>query len=418
MKRAAAIFLASWIVFSSLGAVAESAGTLVDIGNRHFAEGEYDKALESYDKALTERPDSAEILFNKGSALFMKGEYEKAREAYQAAALQTKDLSLEASAHYNLGNTLFAEGQSGLHSDPRKALSQWEQSTHHFQEALRMDPQFKEAAQNLEVTRLSMKELADRIKKAEEAAKERQQRRDEIQKALKEVTKEQESEIAQNDALQNKSRQNPGGPHADEMRQLAEKQAEIRDKTGKIAENMKDLAPKQPPAPQTQHEQPSSPQDALEHLAKAMEAQGSAAEKLGKQALTDAREDQETAVRSLKEALNASGNSEKDGKQGAAPQQKDQKNGQESGDEDRQETAPPNPTGEEKENPAKGTAQQQPDAENPQVGQKETREKGDGLETGSVFGQSPESIIREEKENRLLLHRDSQGGIKPVDKDW
>ena len=61
--------------------------------------------------------------------------------------------------------------KSKLETDPRKALSQWEQSIQHYQEALRIDPQLKEAAQNIEVVRISMKDLADRIKKAEEAAK-------------------------------------------------------------------------------------------------------------------------------------------------------------------------------------------------------------------------------------------------------
>ena len=154
------------IVIAPFHAGAESAGSLVVQGNELYAAGEYDKALEAYEKALTEQPDSGEVFFNKGNVFFQKGEYDKAREAYQAAALHTKDLSLEASAHYNLGNTIFADGQKQLESDPRKALAQWEQSIHHYQEALRIDPQLKEAAQNIEVVRLTMKDLADRIKKS------------------------------------------------------------------------------------------------------------------------------------------------------------------------------------------------------------------------------------------------------------
>ena len=245
------IILGFRIAVSPVPAGAESARTLVETGNRQYAAGEYDQALESYAKALAEQPGSAEILFNKGNVFFKKEEFDKAREAYQAAALQTRDLSLEASAHYNLGNTLFAEGQSRLKEDPRQALSQWGQSIHHFQEALRMDPQFRDAARNLEVTRLNMKDLADRIKKAEEAAREQQQRREAIQKALEEVAKEQESETAQNDALQEKARQDAGKSPVEETRQLAAEQARTRDKTGEIADRMKDLTTKQPAVPQT-----------------------------------------------------------------------------------------------------------------------------------------------------------------------
>ncbi len=180
---------------------AESAGSLVDSGNALYAAGEYDKALEAYEKVLAEQPEVGEVLFNKGNVLFQKGEYDQAREAYQAAALHTKDLVLEASAHYNIGNTVFVQGQKELENDPRKTLSQWGQSVQHYQEALRIDPQLKEAAQNIEVARLALKDLADRLKKAEEAAREQQKQREELQKELDEVIREQESEIQQNDYL-------------------------------------------------------------------------------------------------------------------------------------------------------------------------------------------------------------------------
>ena len=417
MKRAVGIFLFCWIAFSALPAQAQSARALVDLGNRQFEAGEYDKALESYDKALAEQPESAEILFNKGAAFFKKGEYDKAREAYQASALKTRDLSLEASVHYNLGNTFFAEGQGQLDADPRKTLSLWEQSIHHFQEALRMDPQRKEAAQNLEVTRLRLKDLADRIKKAEEAAKEQQKRREEIKKALEEVTREQESEMAQNDALQEKTRQGSGRPTADAARQLAADQTETRDKTGNIADRMKDLASKEP-ARQPDNGQPPHSLDAVEHLEKAREAQNSAAQKLERSDLEDARKDQEAAIRDLKEALNSPENSGKGAEQDQASQREDGKKDDQTGDKDRQENASPNSADDEKENRSKSPENQQPGTPKSETAQKETGDKGNDPQKTGAFSQSPESIFREEKENRLLLHRDSMGGIKPVEKDW
>ena len=50
--------------------IAESARSLVTLGNELYAAGEYDKALEAYEKAMAEQPDSGEIFFNKGNALF------------------------------------------------------------------------------------------------------------------------------------------------------------------------------------------------------------------------------------------------------------------------------------------------------------------------------------------------------------
>jgi Ca-activated chloride channel homolog len=419
MKAVIGILLLVWVVVAPLLAGAESAGNLVHSGNELYAAGEYDKALEAYEKALSEQPDSGEILFNKGNAFFKKGDYDKAREAYQAAGLHTKDLSLEASAHYNLGNAIFAEGQKQLETDPQKALSHWGQSIQNYQEALRIDPQLKEAAQNIEVVRLTMKDLADRIKKAEEASREQQKQREDARKQLDEAIREQESEIKQNEALKQKAAQDPGESIAREAQKLASDQEKTREKTGEVAEKLKDLRAQQQQGQQPQ-QQPETSEGAVEEsLEKAQEAQRSASEKLEKNQLGEARKDQEEALTHLQEALNESMSSGSD--KGQSPNQKTggQNAGEKPGDKEQQKAAPQDHSGEEKENGATKSAQQQQAGDDePQAGKKEQGEKGDDQKAGAVFSESPDNILREEKENRLQLHRATQGGIKPVDKDW
>jgi Ca-activated chloride channel homolog len=414
MKAAIGITLFVCIFIAPLRADAESAGSLVIQGNEFYATGEYDKALANYEKALTEQPDSGEIFFNKGNALFQKGEYDKAREAYQVAALHTKDLSLEASAHYNLGNTIFAEGQKQLESDPRKTLAQWEQSIRHYQEALRIDPQIKDAGQNIEVVRLSMKDLADRIKKAEEAAKEQQKQREEMQRELDEVVREQESEINQNDALQEKAAQTSSESISKQAQQLASEQEKTREKTGKVTEKLKELRAQSPKPPQ-QSESPTPA--AEEHLEKAREAQRSAVEKLEKNELGEARKDQEEALEHIKEALNDPDGSKNNQGQCPNPQAGDQGEKGDAKDKEQEKRTPEDQSTEEMQKDAK-SAQQQATEGTPQLGQKEGREDDDAGKAGTTFSESPESILREEKENRLQLHRVPQGAYKPVEKDW
>ena len=414
MKTAIGSILLSCIIIAPLHAGAESAGILVIQGNELYAAGEYDKALEAYDKAMTEQSGSGEVFFNKGNVFFQKGEYDQAREAYQSAALHTKDLSLEASAHYNLGNTIYADGQKQLESDPRRALAQWEQSIHHYQEALRMDPQLKEAAQNIEVVRLTMKDLADRIKKTEKAAREQQKQREELQRELDEVVREQESEIQQNDALQEKAAQASGESMSKEVQQLATDQEKTRQKTGEIAEKLKELRAQSQKSPQ----QPNgSNPTADEHLEKAREAQRSAIEKLEKDEFGDARTDQAKALEHLKEALNNSDDSKANQGQCPNPQAGDQGATEEAGNKEGKKTTPKDASTEQtgkESNPA----QQQSAEAKPQLGEKEAGEEADERKAGAAFSESPESILREEKENRLQLHRAPHGGYKPVEKDW
>lgn len=412
MARVAGIILFLCLLVWPLRVGAENAGSLVDSGNAFYAAGEFDKALEAYEKALTEQPEAGEILFNKGNALFQKEEFEKAREAYQAAALHARDSGLEASAQYNLGHVVFAEGQQELESDPKKALSRWGQSVQHFQEALRIDPQREEAAQNIEVVRLAIKDLADRLKQSEEAAREQQQQREELKKKLEEVIKEQEAEIRENDILQQKAAQKPGKSLTGEAQTLAADQEATRRKTESIAEELKGLQGSPPPAPSHRTGAVSPCGASGESPA----AQRAAVEKLDGTDLEAARSDQEEALQHLKGALNDADAGKNQGQcpnpqaGGQGPEEEAEEKGREQ----------PSPQGGAGEDPGKESKpdQQQATGLNPEGGQEKRGEPEKEDKSTAAFSESPESILREEKEHRLQLQRAQQGAYKPVDKDW
>ncbi|MDR2205125.1 MAG: tetratricopeptide repeat protein [Flavobacteriaceae bacterium] len=72
-------------------------------GSEHFSKGEYQEAIECYDKAIDINPDYAEAYNNKGSALGILGKYEEAIECYDKAIELKPD---NAEAYYNKGITL------------------------------------------------------------------------------------------------------------------------------------------------------------------------------------------------------------------------------------------------------------------------------------------------------------------------
>jgi tetratricopeptide (TPR) repeat protein len=416
--RVGIMFLVCWILMPC-SVSAESARDLVASGNSLYAAGDYDKALEAYDQAATEQPDAGEPLFNKGNAYFQKAEFEKAREAYQSAALKTKDLSLEAAAHYNLGNTVFAEAQKQSANEPQKALSQFGQSIHHYQEALRLDPRFQEAAQNIEIARITMKDLADRIKKAEEAAKEQQKQRADLEKQLKEAIQEQESQIKENEALQQKAAQDPPESIHGEARQLASDQDKTRQKTQEIAEKLKDLQGQQQAGGQIQPQQPDdAAPSAQEYLDQAQEAQKAAVEKLQKPELDDAKQDQSQALEHLKKALAKSEDAKNQQGQCPNPQAGAEDGQKPSEDEAKQQTPSQDKPGEDKKQGAESPQQQQAESQNNPAARKEDGQEGNASKVAGMFSESPENILREEKENRIQLQRVPVGGTKSVDKDW
>jgi tetratricopeptide (TPR) repeat protein len=419
-----------------LSAHAESARSLTARGNELYARGEYDKALEAYEQAATEQPDSAEIWFNKGNAYFQKGDYEKAREAYETAAMRTRDPSLEAGSHFNLGNTAFFDGQKQLGQEPKKALSQFESSVRHYQEALRVEPGFADAAKNIEVVRVKMKDVLDLIKKQEEQAKEQKAKQEELLKQLKEVVSEQESELEASGALKKAMDEDPGKDHGEEAGKLARDQSRTREKTGGVSEKLKELQPQANSVRQQGEDQARKDpaRAAAEHLEKAMGAQKEAAEGLEERRVDRASDRQREALDQLEEALaELSGSedekqAEADRKQQCDAGQNEKKQGEQKAGQDQernQETEQTNETSakesdedkkskeEQKRQAAQGRQKEQ------HQGEKGQEQKGaEAAAARAALRDAPEDILREEKENRLQLERSHSGAYQPVERDW
>jgi|GEM_PF-3771313 len=55
------------------------------IGNAYAHKGQYDKAIENYNKAIQLNPNLAEAYYNRGVAYKHKGQYDKAISDFQTA---------------------------------------------------------------------------------------------------------------------------------------------------------------------------------------------------------------------------------------------------------------------------------------------------------------------------------------------
>ena len=169
----------------------ESTANLVRQGNAAYSKGEYDKAIAAYNESSVNAPESPYIYFNKGAALYKKGDYSAAIEAFEKAALKSKDPGLEAKSKFNLGNCLYRDAERQQDSDLNKAIEGCTKSVRYYQEALKLDPGFKAAAENIEVVRLVMKDILDKMNKQKEAARQQQEKVEKTAEKLKELVKRQ-----------------------------------------------------------------------------------------------------------------------------------------------------------------------------------------------------------------------------------
>lgn len=262
-----------FVIFPSGAIEANSARGLTEEGNALYRAGKYDEALQAYEQAEREQPDSPEILFNKGNATLQKGDTAKAREAYEAAAIQAKNPALEAKCQFNLGHVDFIEGEKKVPASPREALPLYERSIRHFQNALRADPSLVEAGENIEIARIKLKELMDRIQEQEEEAAGKQQEQQETPKQRQETGAEQGDQQEENDSRQEQKAGNPeeSGPRGkDEQKDDGSSpppQAQDREKKDSRGKPSPASASQQPPEgknqPGRQQKDPASAKESM-----------------------------------------------------------------------------------------------------------------------------------------------------------
>ncbi len=106
-------------------------------GNDAFTQHDYEAALDSYDEAVRVSPELAEPHYNSGNVHHRQQDHEAAQRSYEQSLLQA-DEDLYQDTLFNLGNTQ-------LQAD------ELESAIESYKEALRLDPNDREAKHNLEL---------------------------------------------------------------------------------------------------------------------------------------------------------------------------------------------------------------------------------------------------------------------------
>lgn len=124
---------------------------LVEEGNLSFETENLDEALSSYDRALKITNDASAIEYNRANTLIKKGEIEEALKSYEKAA-STGDAPLKQRAYYNMGNALYNS-------------QKFKEAAGAYKEALKANPQDKDAKANLEMALKMIQEQKQDSKK-------------------------------------------------------------------------------------------------------------------------------------------------------------------------------------------------------------------------------------------------------------
>jgi len=198
------------IFLFSLGSLAwgDSYSSLNNKGNQMYKKGDFKKALEFYNQAGIEKPDSPEIRYNLGNSLHQQKQWEGALQNYQKALQSTADMN-QAQIYYNLGNTFYR-------------LDQYPEAIETYKKCLEINPNDEDAKYNLEYTKKKLQEKKNQQKQPQSKNqknkdKQKQNQKDQAQNQDKQEKKQNQPQS------QEEQKQNPQPPEQENQQQLAQK---------------------------------------------------------------------------------------------------------------------------------------------------------------------------------------------------
>ena len=364
------------LVFSALSSAlfADTPGKLVSKGNESFRNGDYKGAVEYYEKASVKKPESSVIFFNTGDAFYKKGDFKGAAEYFKKAAIKTRELALESRAWYNMGNCAFREGQRQVENDLEKALEHYQESVGLYGTALERDSTLADAALNMEVARLVIKDILDHIKKQKEKMEQQQEKMREIVDSLVSLAGRQDKALQEGREL-SVEKSNGSSDWKDGTGKLKKRQEEIRKGTTDVKDKLKEMFEKKIPPPV---------QQAQAHIDSSLSGQGDAAEKLSALEPENAADGQKESSGQLKKAIASL--TENEDKQQGKQQEKQQE---------------------------KGNKQKEDNNEQQEQQKREIEKESEKKEK-----ETAKDILSEEKENREKRRKQAGSGYRPVEKDW
>ncbi|MBE0541018.1 MAG: VWA domain-containing protein [Verrucomicrobia bacterium] len=222
---------------------------------REYQSGKYDAALKEYQRALQRKADDPRLHFNAGAAAYQNQQFEEAAKQFNEA-LAAQDLQLQQSAYYNLGNTLYRQGDTL--SDPNQKMELWQNALKLYEGTLKLDPQDADAKFNRDFVKQRLEEL-------KQQQQQQQQNQNQDQQQEQQDQQDQQQQPNQQDQQDQQQQDQQSQPQPDDQSQQQEPQQQPAkspedQQEGKPGEQ-EDSPPATPTAPQAM-----TPQEARQLL--------------------------------------------------------------------------------------------------------------------------------------------------------
>ncbi len=173
-----ALILPFAFLFFALPAGAQNEKAIIKKGNEAYANKEYEKAAAEYKKVTDKNPANTAANYNLGNALYKNSKADEAVTAYENAAGAATDKTDKSKAYYNKGVVLQNNNKLPECIDA-------------YKNALKLNPNDEDARQNLQKALLQLK------KQQEQQKKDKQQNKPKEDEKQKEKEKQKQDEKQQ-----------------------------------------------------------------------------------------------------------------------------------------------------------------------------------------------------------------------------
>jgi Ca-activated chloride channel family protein len=147
---------------------------------REFDAGNFEQALEEFDRLTEKHGEDPRLQYNAGVAAYRAGRYDDAITRY-GLATGAQDLQLQQQAYYNRGNALYRAGEQQSEA-PRKQES-WEQALKDYEAALKLNSADQDARFNLDFVKQRLEELKQQQQQPDQKDQQDQEDKKEDQKS-------------------------------------------------------------------------------------------------------------------------------------------------------------------------------------------------------------------------------------------
>jgi Ca-activated chloride channel family protein len=193
-----------------------------------YERGDYEQARKEFENRLQMEPEAPNLQLNAGTAAYRLKDYAKASR-YFSKAMLAEDPALRSAAEFNLGNTLFRQGEG--QQDKEKKTSDWKDAIAQYEAALKTRPDYTEARENKE----RVEQLLEQLEKEQQQEQKQEQQKDQQQEQDEQQQDggEQDQQQDQQQGDQEQEQQGGGKNQQEQEQQSGQQQKEPSGEGGK-----------------------------------------------------------------------------------------------------------------------------------------------------------------------------------------